>query len=228
MLSRTTLRKPTTAPSKSSLRYMVEIVSFCSMGFSSNVFIVRGEKTFLVDAGIDTTKSILQHVESEDLELDRIILTHRHYDHTADVEELSKSLNVPIYASEPEAEALRAADDRTIIASAFGRDMNPLDVEILEEDEYAGFRIIQTPGHTDGSISMYHPEERILLSGDTVFPDGGVGRTDLPTGDMEQLVNSVKKLLELDVDSMYPGHGHVVKSDAKNHIERALRFISYL
>lgn len=207
---------------------MVEILSFCSMGFSSNVFIVHGEKTFLVDAGIDNANKIVQYVESENLELDRIILTHRHYDHTADTEKLSEKLEIPIYASEPEAEALRAADDRTIIASAFGRHMNPLNVEILEEDEYSGFRIIQTPGHTDGSISLYHPEERILLSGDTVFPDGGVGRTDLPTGDMEQLVDSVKKLLELEVNSMYPGHGRVVKTDAKSHIERAFRFINYL
>ncbi len=207
---------------------MVEIVSFLSMGFSSNVFIVKGDENFVVDAGIDTADRIVRYVESENLDIDRIILTHRHFDHSADVGKLSRLLGVPIYASEPEAEALRKADDRTIIASAFGKQMEPLDVSTLEENEYAGFRILQTPGHTDGSISLYHQKEKILISGDTVFPDGGVGRTDLATGDMKKLIRSVKKLDELDVESMYPGHGRAVESGANEHIKMALNLVKYI
>ena len=207
---------------------MVEIVSFLSMGFSSNVFIVKSDENFVVDAGIDTADRIVRYVESEGIDIHRIILTHRHYDHTADVGRLSQLLQVPIYASEPEAESLRRADDRTIIASAFGKQMEPLEVSTLDEEHYAGFQILRTPGHTDGSISLFDPKEGMLISGDTVFPDGGVGRTDLPTGDMKELIDSVKMLDGLEPRSMYPGHGRAIKEDAGKHIKMALRFISYL
>ena len=71
------------------------------------------------------------------------------------------------------------------------------------------FEVIASPGHTKGSCCYYLPEEKILFSGDTIFAES-VGRTDLPTGNMGQLVRSVRKLLEMLPDDtlVYPGHAH--------------------
>ncbi len=70
------------------------------------------------------------------------------------------------------------------------------------------FRLIATPGHTKGSCCYYFEEDKLLISGDTLFQES-VGRTDLPTGSMSTLVRSVKeKLLSLPEDvKVYPGHG---------------------
>lgn len=206
---------------------MVEIKSFTGSSFSSNVFLVRGEETFIVDAGIGITNNVKAYLEKEGLTLHRIILTHRHYDHTADAKRMSELIGSPLYASEPEALALRQADDHTIFSTAFGQKMPKLDVKTLKEDHYAGFNIIATPGHTIGSISLYHPEEKILISGDTVFPHGGVGRTDLPTGNINSLKESVEILSRLDVVSLYPGHGPIIEENAGRHVDMSLRFIDH-
>ncbi|MFP4609351.1 MAG: MBL fold metallo-hydrolase, partial [Candidatus Aenigmatarchaeota archaeon] len=160
--------------------------------------------------------------------LDIIILTHRHVDHVRDAERLSEELKVPLYAAEKEAEALREGDDRTVLGSDFGRKIPPLEVKTLEEKEYSDFKVLHTPGHTEDSISLYHPEEKILLSGDTVFSHGSVGRTDLPTGDMRALQESVGRLAEFEVNSLYPGHMSPVEKGAHEHIKRALNNLRYL
>ena len=72
------------------------------------------------------------------------------------------------------------------------------------------FLVITTPGHSPGSICLYEPKEKVLISGDTVFYLG-VGRTDLPGGDPDRLAASIKKLSRLDVEYLIPGHGEMLK-----------------
>ncbi len=200
----------------------VTVHSVMGRGYSSNVFLVEAEKDFLVDAGMGISNSIINTVEETSVDLDRIILTHRHVDHVGDAQELSEELRVPLYAPEKEAEALRSGDDQTVLGSNFGRKIPSLDVKTLDEDEYSNFQILHTPGHTEGSICLYHPEDKILLSGDTVFSHGSVGRTDLPTGDMKELTGSVEMLSELKVESLYPGHMSAVEKGGSDHIKKAL------
>lgn len=191
------------------------------------MFVVRSEQNFLVDVGIGTVAKVQKYLKENDVIIDRIILTHRHYDHTADAKEMSAEIGAPLFASPSEAKALIEGDDHTIISTAFGRSMPKLDVKTLTSDSYAGFKILSTPGHTDGGISLYHPEEKILISGDTVFPSGGVGRTDLPTGNITHLKESVEKLTKIEVESLYSGHGPVVSEGAGRHIRRSLKFLEY-
>lgn len=207
---------------------MVEIKSFVSSWFSSNVFVVLAEENFVVDAGMGMSSHVIDYVNENDLSIDRIILTHRHYDHTADALKLSNDLGAPLYASDIEAEPLRKGDDPTVIARSFGEKMPPLDVKDLDEDNYAGFDVLLTPGHTNGGICLYHPEEKILLSGDTVFADGGVGRTDLPSGNTKDLRDSLERLAEHDIESLYSGHGRVVERDADGQLQLALNALNYL
>jgi glyoxylase-like metal-dependent hydrolase (beta-lactamase superfamily II) len=72
------------------------------------------------------------------------------------------------------------------------------------------FQIIPTPGHSPGSICLYWEKEKLLISGDTVFYMG-VGRTDLPGGNMETLGRSIQQLSKLSVDYLIPGHGEIVR-----------------
>lgn len=72
------------------------------------------------------------------------------------------------------------------------------------------FRVILTPGHSPGSLCLYCEEKKLLISGDTVFYLG-VGRTDLPGGDLDQLAQSISKLAPLDVEYLIPGHGEAIR-----------------
>jgi hydroxyacylglutathione hydrolase len=82
--------------------------------------------------------------------------------------------------------------------------------------------VIPTPGHSPGSICLYHPKEKLLISGDTLFYMG-VGRTDLPGGDLDQLKDSIERLAKLDVEYVLPGHGEMIKG--RKAVERNFQVI---
>jgi glyoxylase-like metal-dependent hydrolase (beta-lactamase superfamily II) len=84
------------------------------------------------------------------------------------------------------------------------------------------FRVILTPGHSPGSLCFYCEEKKLLISGDTLFYLG-VGRTDLPGGNMEALGRSIGKLASLDIEYLVPGHGEVVAG--KDRIEKNFKVI---
>jgi glyoxylase-like metal-dependent hydrolase (beta-lactamase superfamily II) len=83
-------------------------------------------------------------------------------------------------------------------------------------------QIIHTPGHSPGSITIYSPKNRVLITGDVVF-DGSVGRTDLPGGDSRTLKQSIEKLSKLDVEYLLPGHGDIIRG--KNNVVQNFAFI---
>jgi glyoxylase-like metal-dependent hydrolase (beta-lactamase superfamily II) len=90
-----------------------------------------------------------------------------------------------------------------------------VDIELEEGDKIADFEVIHTPGHTKGGICLWDGES--LISGDTIFAGGGVGRMDIG-GDYNDMKNSVRRLTELDVKNIYPGHGPIVENNGKEHI----------
>jgi hydroxyacylglutathione hydrolase len=84
--------------------------------------------------------------------------------------------------------------------------------------------VMETPGHSQGSICLYEKSEKILFSGDTVFPDGNIGRTDMYGGDTTELISSVERLTKLDVKTMYPGHMEITSKDVDQQIQMSLCF----
>ncbi|MCK4714993.1 MAG: MBL fold metallo-hydrolase, partial [Candidatus Aenigmarchaeota archaeon] len=76
-----------------------------------------------------------------------------------------------------------------------------------------GFEVMHTPGHTPGSICLYDRKSKTLITGDTIFSDG-VGRTDMPGGNEEQLKESIDKLASLEVRRLLPGHGDALVCDS--------------
>ncbi len=92
--------------------------------------------------------------------------------------------------------------------------------EIFESDNFM-LEVIHTPGHTPGGICLYESETRSLFSGDTVFPDGGIGRCDLG-GDLSDLIRSIELLTTLDPEVLYPGHLDVTDADVSSQIGLSL------
>ena len=140
-----------------------------------------------------------------------ILLTHGHFDHIWGVEELRTKSGAKVYAYEWE-KAL-CNDEDLNVSALVGRPCTvDADVYLADGDEItiAGMtcRLIATPGHTEGSCCYYFKEGGFLISGDTLFAES-VGRTDLPTGSMGELVRSIKEKLFVlpDETKVYPGHG---------------------
>ena len=84
--------------------------------------------------------------------------------------------------------------------------------------------VMHTPGHSPGGICLYEPRAKVLFSGDTVFPQGNIGRTDLFAGCDADLVSSIERLTKLEVEILYPGHMEIVSGDVGRQIQASLRF----
>ena len=175
---------------------------------------LEGEKETIVFDPADYGKEIYDELTRQGLEIKAIFLTHGHFDHIMGVKALKEACGAPVYASALEKDLL--TDPYLNTSAQYGRSC------VVEPDHWlidgetvtaAGItlRMISTPGHTEGSCCYYIEEtggDPILLSGDTLF-ENSVGRTDLPTGDMHDIVESIRtKLYKLpDNTQVYTGHG---------------------
>ncbi|MDD1715989.1 MAG: MBL fold metallo-hydrolase, partial [Methanolinea sp.] len=166
--------------------------------YLGNSYLVGG---VLVDAGVLPTS--LQ--DSFD-RIEEIVLTHCHFDHIAYLKEIARITGAGISIHRLDAPGL--SSETASLAMHFGaRSPGLVPDRVLEEGSRVGdLVVIHTPGHTPGSICLYYAEERALISGDTVFTDGGFGRFDFPGGSRDTLLSSLRRLADLDVEGLYPGH----------------------
>ena len=167
------------------------------------------DNLLIIDPG-DEAKRLLQIIDGEGYRVKYIVLTHCHYDHIGAVNEIKEKTGAKLLISEKEKG--NYLSDAVNLRSYFGdtKQIELPDVllkegDIIESGEYK-FKVIETPGHTSGGICLLCGDA--LFSGDTIFY-GSVGRTDLPTGDMAQLLANIRgKLLTLPGKTIvYPGHG---------------------
>ena len=172
----------------------------------------------LVDAGTGQSNSNLfskiKEIGIEPEDIDLIVNTHCHYDHVGGNDFFP---NAKIAIHRIDAIALRDPESELTVSSLFGSIVrrHDVDIELEEGDKIANFEVINTPGHTKGGISLYDGE--ILISGDTIFSNGGVGRMDIG-GDPNDMRESLLRLKELDAEYLLPGHGPWVKN-ANQHVE---------
>lgn len=167
------------------------------------------KEAVVVDPG-GHANAIADNLKKEGLSLAGILLTHAHFDHADGAEDLQKLMGAKIYAHEEERRTLE--DPRYNMSGMMGMGISyKADVFVREGDvlELAGFKfkVFHTPGHTEGGCCYYMEEQKILLSGDTLFC-GSIGRTDFPGGSYGTLLRSVKeKLFPLPDDvKVLPGH----------------------
>ena len=164
----------------------------------------------IIDPG-DQPEDILSEVRKNGYTVSAILLTHGHFDHILAVNDIRKKTGCRVYAGEKEKELLKepklnvSVAHRMVVSETADVYLNEGDIV---NEAGLSFKVISTPGHTIGSICYYIEDEAVLFSGDTLF-EMSVGRTDLPTGSMGNLVRSIKeKLYTLPNDvTVYPGHG---------------------
>ncbi|MCR4739852.1 MAG: MBL fold metallo-hydrolase [Lachnospiraceae bacterium] len=181
---------------------------------STNCYFVYDEKTMntvVFDPGDDGGR-LYDRLAEKGMHVCAIVLTHGHFDHIMGVEELKEKAGCKLYAPEAEKELL--LDERLNETVSVGEKIRMRADVYLKDGEDVDidgirFRVLHTPGHTAGSTCYYFEDEGMLIAGDTLF-EGSVGRTDLPTGNMGELIQSIRRrLLTLpDETRVYPGHGN--------------------
>ena len=193
----------------------------------TNCYIVRqeGEKeALIVDPG-GSAGRIISELDKTGAEPVMILLTHGHFDHILGVKELAEAYpGIDVAVSENEHAMIEhpelnagMSEERTVFPTMWLKDGDEISAAGLKG------RVIGTPGHTEGSICLYYPDEAALFSGDTLFKSG-YGRTDLPTGSTAELIRSLKKILkELPAETaVYPGHGDVTTIERERVVLRGL------
>jgi hydroxyacylglutathione hydrolase len=174
----------------------------------------------LVDAGLPPM-AISPYKE----QIDTIILTHCHFDHTARVKEIASLCKAKVAIHKNDARGL--VEDTLSLSMHFGARSPGIAPDIILDDgDILGeLTVIHTPGHTPGSICLFSDRDHILISGDTVFSDGCFGRFDFPGGSRIELARSINRLSILKIEGLYPGHGEPVKQGGSRHIAAAMDLI---
>ncbi|MDO8726641.1 MAG: MBL fold metallo-hydrolase [Candidatus Methanoperedens sp.] len=203
----------------------MNVIRLQNSPYDANAYLVDGK--ILVDAGMDA-QAIISQLEKliKPGELETIILTHCHYDHSGGAAQVAKAFGAKIAIHKDDAPLLN--NPRGSASELFGERAPSVIPDILLSggEIFGGLEVIHTPGHTPGGICLYSALEKALFSGDTVFPDGSFGRTDLAGGNAGKLIESIKKLTLLDVSVMYPGHEDIVNRGANEQIRMSLMLAS--
>jgi len=213
----------------------MEIIQTGGMMNDSNIYLIMAKKTALVDCGTgdynsEVIEDVKKHLKKRKLHM--ILLTHEHYDHVGGLKELKEELGGEVYAHPTTTQALIKGKNLVTGAPMFGKIQKKIgDVRSLEEGQKIDLgdvelEVLFTPGHSKGSVSFYHSKERQLISGDVVFTMGGVGRWDLPGGNLKTLIKSIEGFLEYGLVGLYPGHGPYTDKYGHSHIEKALQSLA--
>ncbi|MBV8896903.1 MAG: MBL fold metallo-hydrolase [Acidobacteriaceae bacterium] len=171
----------------------------------------QSKEAIVIDPGADIEK-ITEILNRRELKVKAIVITHGHIDHVAGASQLRALTGAPVYMNEADFEQLDLLPEMarwlgTKTPERTAVDVPAKDGTVLQLGA-AQFQVIETPGHTQGSVSVWIPLENKLVAGDTLFRDS-IGRTDLPGGDSRQILSSIKtKLFDLpDAAIVIPGHG---------------------
>jgi hydroxyacylglutathione hydrolase len=183
--------------------------------FQQNCSIIHCDatnKAAVVDPGGDLER-LLEYIDKEGVEVDKILLTHAHIDHAGATSKLARKLAVPVIGPH--------RDDQFLIDSlpAQGQMFGLGSAESFVPDRWLEqgdvvevgnerFEVRHCPGHTPGHVVFYSPTHNFVIVGDVLF-DGSIGRTDLPRGDHATLLKSLREqILTLPDDTTFlPGHG---------------------
>jgi len=190
------------------------IVEILPVGLiQTNCYVVGCEETqegAIIDPG-GHPQRILAAVERHNLTIKYVLNTHAHFDHTEANGAVVEATGAPLAIHPLEIPLLEASGG----AALFGLQAEPgprPDVELEDGDELEigtlRLQVLHTPGHTPGHVCFYEPEEKVLFDGDVLF-QRGVGRTDLPGGSWQKLIDSIRRVLFAlpDETRVYSGHG---------------------
>src|SRR5690606_12387039 len=195
--------------------------------FGENTFVISDDskECIILDPGcssVSEEQALVQYIEKEGLKPVKIVLTHAHIDHIMGCQFVSEKYQLAIYAHPRASEMIEAS---VMIAQMYGLPYKPSPAPnyfINEGDELAfgstRFQLLHCPGHSPDSIVFYNEVEKACVAGDVLF-NGSIGRTDLPGGNHEQLLNSILQKLFVQLSDeyvVYCGHGPVTTIGEEN------------
>ena len=189
-----------------------EILPVGALQCNCSVFGDEGTREGLVVDPGDNIEEILEIVRRHGLTVKAIVITHAHIDHIGGAQKLKQATGAPVYMNPNDAALQKMLD---VQASWLGMETpEHVDIDVAAKDGdtllvgTSEFHVLHTPGHTQGSISLWIPSETKLVAGDTLFRDS-IGRTDLPGGDGRQILRSIhQKLMPLPEETVViAGHG---------------------
>ncbi len=192
----------------------LEILTFVGGPVETNAYLVADAETgdaLVIDAPLETTEAIVAEAAKHGWKIDKIVITHTHWDHVADAKSLKEATGAPLLAHPLAVDPL--ANPRPLMPGL------PLEVPPVETDETLSdgeivtlggqtFTVMHLPGHDPSHIALVDENKEVFLGGDVLFP-GGHGRTDLPGADQEVMNASLRRLIEeLPPETkVLPGHG---------------------
>lgn len=185
----------------------------------------------LIDPGSGlNNKYLIDSIEESGIKMDdinKIVNTHCHFDHMGADKYLQDTYGYEIYMHPLDLKTVEEKDDNATVASSFGMTVPDLDIKPLNEyDRIMDYEVLHTPGHTRGGICLSNGKS--LISGDTLFAGGNFGRTDLPTGNIKEMRESILRLADLDIVQLFPGHGPYAISAVNEQISLAVMLASRL
>jgi hydroxyacylglutathione hydrolase len=178
----------------------------------TNCYLVYDAKTrecLIIDPG-DDADYIVSKISELGLFPQKIVATHGHFDHIMAVNELKLAYKIPFLLNKKDEVLLKWMRKSAVHFIKVDPGPPPIVDQFIEDEEIIGWglRVIETPGHTPGGICLYSIKEKVLFSGDTLFAEGHVGRSDFAYCNKEDLKRSVKKILGLPKEvKIFPGHG---------------------
>ncbi len=196
---------------------MMKIATFSFNPFGVNTYLLIGENggCVVVDCACSNSverEQLRQYIEKNSLKPVLALNTHSHIDHICGVRWLKDEYSVE-WGLHPDDSTVLAVAEVSAVAYGFEWGGAPVpDIELTDEWEFdlggEKVRVIHTPGHSAGGVCFYVESAGVLITGDTLFKES-IGRTDLPTGDYDVLMESIfKKILTLPSDTqVLPGHG---------------------
>jgi hydroxyacylglutathione hydrolase len=171
----------------------------------------QSREAIVIDPGDDVSR-IHKRLTDQGLTLKQILVTHAHIDHVGGALRLKRLTGAPIYLNESDLTLLQMMGTQAAWLGVGAPETAPPDSGLLEGQtvglEHYAAKVLHTPGHTQGSICLHFVPLNLLIAGDTLFA-GSIGRTDLPGGNYDQIMESIhSRLLVLpDETKVIPGHG---------------------
>ena len=203
----------------------IDLLYYGNGRLSSNIYVLEEGRT-LIDLGnfAGLVAELKEHYPQARIE--RVIFTHAHFDHLGGLGEILSHWTPKVVIHKAELESVLPGG--TTLRQAF-QEMGIEEIQELEGNEELEvgerkLRVLYTPGHTPGSISLYDPEKKVLFTGDTAFPMMGnevlLTAPDPQGGDLQELVESIRMLVHLEIQAMLPGHLFPVWDTVREHLKR--------
>lgn len=184
-----------------------DVWKFTGPSDKSNVYLIDGEKKIIIDTGNRTDRDHLKNFMGKAVEFDKVdtvIFTHLHLDHCGNFDMFP---NARFYASAAEIQAFRENPEATVLDEVVAEKLGKLQIHPLPK-EIHGLNVIDTPGHTRGSVCLWYEKEKVLFTGDTLFGSKKQGRVDLPTSEPEMMKDSIMSIIEFPYKVLAPGHDY--------------------